>query len=202
MTTNTLSRHSPDRRGVHARIRSDAGFSFIEMLIVCIVAGIAMSFAVMGIGHARTTIRSNGAIAQLKEQLTIGRETAVSQQRDVRLEFVEPNVIRLTRIDIPEGETVLREITLEGGMTFTRYASLDPTPDPWGGDDEAIAFGEYDTLRFRSDGALVNEDNEYVNGRVFVGWTDNPASAGFVSVFGATGRLRSYRAGSTTAWIH
>lgn len=201
MTTNTLSRHSPDRRGVHARIRSDAGFTFIEMLIVCILAGIAMSFAVMGIGHARTAFRSRGAIAQLKEQLTIGREMAVSQQRDIRLEFIEPNRIVLTRLEIPEGETTVRDITLEGGMTFVRYAGLDPTPDAWGG-DEAIAFGDYDVLRFRSDGALVNEDNEYVNGRVFVGWTDNPASAGFVSVFGATGRVRSYRAGSTTAWIH
>jgi Tfp pilus assembly protein FimT len=171
----------------------------MELLIICAIAGVAMTFALAGIGNAKMSYRARSAVSTLKEQLTTAREMAVSQQRDVKIEFIAPNRITLTRIEKPSGTTTVRDALLEGGMGFVRYAALDPTPDAWGG-DEAVAFGETVELRFRSDGALVDEENNYVNGRIFVGWGTDVTSAGFVSVFGATGRVRGYRVEGNT-WV-
>jgi hypothetical protein len=163
------------------------------------VAGIAMTFGVIGIGSSMASYRARGAVATVKEVMTTAREMAVSQQRDVKVEFFAPNRIVFTRIEIPSGETKVREAVLEGGMAFVRFAALDPTPDAWGG-NAAVAFGAATALRFRSDGALVDQKNDYVNGRIFVGSGSKTATAGFVSVFGATGRVRSYRVEGTT-WV-
>jgi prepilin-type N-terminal cleavage/methylation domain-containing protein len=179
---------------------SARGFTLVEMLVVVAIAGIAMTFALAGIGSAKASYRARGAVARLKEVLTTGREMAVSQQRSVKLEFKAPDRIVLTRVENPTGETVVRDVRLEGGMEFVRFPVLDPTPDAWGG-DKAVAFSDAANLVFRSDGALVNENNDYVNGRVFVGSGTDRTTAGFVSIFGATGRVRSYRV-EGTAWVH
>ncbi len=72
---------------------------------------------------------------------------------------------------------------------------MPETPDAWGGDG-AVAFGGAVGIRFRSgDGALVDQNDVYVNGRVFVAraGSNSVNSAGMVSIFGPTGRIRSYR---------
>jgi hypothetical protein len=90
---------------------------------------------------------------------------------------------------------VINSSFLEGNMTFTKLDGMPETPDPWGGIG-AVAFDNAVGVRFRSgDGALVDENDVYVNGRVFVGraGSNSVNSAGMVSIFGPTGRLRSYR---------
>jgi type II secretory pathway pseudopilin PulG len=183
------------RRGRLQRVwRDEAGFSLLEMILISVIAGGVMAMAIFGLGSSISAARSRGAIAQIKQQLTNAREMSISQQRDIKVEFTEPDRIRLLRIERPSGtETVIASVRLEGGMTFQKYTGLPETPDPWGGTG-AIAFGG-SAIRFRSgDGALVDGSNNFVNGRVFVGLNTKKFSAGMVSVFGATGRIRSYRA--------
>lgn len=176
-----------------------AGFTILETLLVITLAGIVMTIAVFGLGPSVTAARSRGGLAVVKQQMSYARELAISQQRDIKIEFLTPNQIKITRIERPSGETVISDVRLEGGVQFVKFAGLDETPDAWGGTG-AIAFGTAPSIRFRSgDGALIQPDNTLVNGRVFVGIPNKPTSAGVVSVFGATGRIRSYRA-TGAAW--
>jgi type II secretory pathway pseudopilin PulG len=176
--------------------RSDAGFSLLEMILITVIAGGVMAMAIMGLGSSVSAAKSRGAVAQIKQQMVNARELAISQQRDIKIAFTAPNIITVTRVNRPAtaGETVISTVRLEGGMTFQKYGTLPETPDPWGGAG-AIAFGGVANMRFRSgDGALVDPTNNFVNGRVFVGLNTKTNSAGMVSIFGATGRIRSYRA--------
>ena len=181
--------------------RDEGGFSLLEVFLICVIAGVLMSFGIMGLGASVSAARSRGAIAQVKLQIQNAREQAISQQRDIRIEFIAPNLIRITRINRPAaaGTTVLSEMQLEGAMTFQKLTGAPETPDVWGGNDP-IAFGTATSLRFRSgDGALVDQADNFVNGRVFVGHISlKRESYGVVSVFGPTGRVRSYRLTGTT----
>jgi type II secretory pathway pseudopilin PulG len=181
--------------GLERARRGDAGFSLIELLIICAVAGIAMVVAIFGLGSSVSAARSRGAVAQLKQQIGNARELAISQQRDIRIEFNAPDEIRVIRVNRPAaaGETVISAVRLEGGMTFEKAAGMPETPDPWGG-NTAIAFGGALTVRFRSgDGAFIDQNDAFVNGRVFLGKSGRADTAGVVSIFGPTGRIRSYR---------
>ena len=182
--------------------RGDAGFSLIEVLFICLLMGIVVGVAFLKIGNAVNTTKQRGALATLKMQIANARELAISQQRDIRIEFTAPDRIRTVRINRPVAagnETVLADIRFEAGMTFSKLAGKPETPDPWGGEG-AVAFGGATSLRFRSgDGALIDQNDAFVNGRVFLAHNNGAAeTAGVVSVFGPTGRIRSYRLIGTT----
>jgi len=179
--------------------RGEAGFSLIEILFICLLMGIVVGVAFLKIGNSVNTTRQRGALAIVKQKITYARELAISQQRNIRIEFNAPDQIRVVRINRPAGETVLEDVRLEGGMTFSKLPDKPETPDPWGGNG-AVAFGGATSIRFRSgDGALIDQNDVFVNGRVFLAHNNGATeTAGVVSVFGPTGRIRSYRLVGTT----
>jgi type II secretory pathway pseudopilin PulG len=201
--TQLVERKSRRRGALSRAWRDNAGFSLLELFLICLIVGVVSAIAIFGLGTSVNAARARGATAQLKEQIANAREMAISQQRDIRIEFNDADEIKVIRINRPDlDETELLTVHLEGGMTFQKFADMPETPDAWGG-DEAIAFGEAESLRFRSgDGALIDENDNFVNGRVFVGHVGGKVtSAGMVSVFGPTGRIRSYRLVGDT-WDH
>ena len=78
------------------------------MILISVIVGGVMAMAIFGLGSSLSAAKSRGAIAQVKEQIPKAREMAISQQRDIRIEFNAPNGIRLVRIERPAsaGETV------------------------------------------------------------------------------------------------
>jgi Tfp pilus assembly protein FimT len=176
--------------------RGNAGFSLLELLIITTFSGIIIAISLFGLAGAVNSARQRSAIAMLKQQISNAREMAISQQRDIKIEFIAPDQVRVSRINRPAGnpDTVLTDIRFEGGMTFSKLAGQPETPDAWGG-NAAVAFDGATTLRFRSgDGALINQTDTLVNGRIFLAHNNGRVdTAGVVSVFGPTGRIRSYR---------
>jgi type II secretory pathway pseudopilin PulG len=193
-----LADRNPRRRGALRRAwRDDRGFSLLELFLIATIVGIVMAVAIFGMGSSFSAARSRGAIAQVKLALQNARELAISQQRDIKIEFNEPNTIKVIRINRPstDGTTLLSEMRLEGAMKFQKFPDAPATPDAWGGDDKPVAFGAATSYRFRGgDGAFIDQADNFVNGRVFVGHVNGKKeSHGMVSLFGPTGRIRSYR---------
>jgi competence protein ComGC len=186
------------RHGALRRVwRDDGGFSLLEMFLIATIAGVVMALAIHGLGSSLSSARSRGAIAQVKLTLQNARELAISQQRDIEVKFIDPDIIQLTRINRSStpATTLLSEMRLEGAMKFQKFAGAPQTPDAWGGDAKAIAFDDATSYRFRSgDGAFIDQNDNFVSGRVFVGHVSGKKeSFGVVSLFGPTGRIRSYR---------
>jgi prepilin-type N-terminal cleavage/methylation domain-containing protein len=175
--------------------RNEEGFTLLEVLVVSAIAATVMAFAVFSMGSGLTSFKARGVLAKVQAQFVAAREISISQQRDVRITFVGTNRIQLVRLDKPAGTTIVGDTQFESNMQFVKVAGLPVvTPDQWGGDINAIAFAPAAAVRFRSGTGVLVDDATLlpVNGRVFIAVPNRKETAGFVSVFGATGRVRSY----------
>ena len=76
---------------------------------------------------------------------------------------------------------------------------MTDTPDAFGADAPA-SLGGATRLFFISDGSLVDEDSLPVNGTIFLGTADRPASARAITITGTTARARRYR-WMGTGWV-
>jgi hypothetical protein len=148
--------------------------------------------AVLQIGNARPAARGDGAMRVVMSQLNTARELSITQRRNIAVSFTEANQIQLVREDLPDGETVLATIPLEGGVRFELTPDLPDTPEGFG-KGEAVDFGDALSILFTTDGTLVDQTGAPVNGTVFLAVPGESMSARAVTVLGATGRVRAYK---------
>jgi Tfp pilus assembly protein FimT len=182
----------------HQRIRDVGGFSAIELMMTVGIMGILMAMAVFSIGQTIPGYKGDGAMRVLLAQVNTAREMAIAQRRVMRLSFTGGNFVQIIREEIPIGAnplttTVVGSAYVEGGATFM----LDPlvttdTPDGFG-NSAALAFGSATLVRFNSEGSLVDQSGNPLNGTVFVELPRQPRSLRAVTVLGSTGRVRAYR---------
>src|SRR3984957_159552 len=193
--------------------RGEKGFSLLEMLIVVGLALTVMSFAVMNTIGSTQNARANAAMDAVISQLRQARELAIAKRRNVQVQFTAPNQIQLTVRCWP-GEPIPQAIAptflndnVGGGLTFTVFPTLPDTPMGFGNStainlQQPTGGGAW-TCMFTTSGAFVGTaqsaaslyqatNNNPVNASIFLGITGKPTSARAVTVFGATGRVRSY----------
>ncbi len=170
----------------------ERGFSLMEMIVVVAVVGIMCALAV---GVSASWLRQSRATSSTSEVLNIlelGRNQATSQRRDFQLVFTAPNQIQLFRQEQPNGSTLVANRLLENELTFKRFTSLPDTPDAFG-HTGAVAFGTTPTIRFTSDGSLIDSSGDVLNGTLFLATKDDVATAHAITIFGATGLIRTWR---------
>ena len=136
---------------------------------------------------------------QVMGQLRSARGIAIAQRRNVQVQFVGTNVIQITRLNQPSGTTLLNTVPLQGLMQFFVFTTLPDTPDGFG-NASAVYFeglpGGPTMMLFQSDGTFVDNAGNVINGTVFLGVPTDITTARAVTVMGATGRIRAYRAPS------
>jgi hypothetical protein len=181
------------------------------MVVMCIL-GALTSMAVLQIGVSRPSYIGDGGLRVLLSQITQAREMAITQRRNMRIEFTLGNKITITREEItvpptvPQTVTIIQTVFLEGGMGFglvgavAPAAALPDSPDNFG-NATATTFkvGVVDAtqVKFTPEGILINQDGVTLNGSVFIALAnavkDRRMSARAVTVLGSTGRIRGYK---------
>lgn len=174
------------------KVRNQAGFSLLEMLLVVVILLIVMGMALMSTRSIQTNLRANAGLNQVVGLLRSARETSISERRNVRLELLGTNRIRLTRQELPVGTTVISDVTLENNMQFMLTPGVADTPDLFG-NAAAVSFGGTPMMLFMSDGTFVDANGNPLNGSLFLGVPNQPEMARAVTIVGATGRIRGYR---------
>jgi prepilin-type N-terminal cleavage/methylation domain-containing protein len=188
---------------------TEQGFSLIEMMVVVALAFVVMAFAVMNTVGSSQNAKANSAMDAVISQLRQAREMAIAKRRNVQVQFTAPNQIQLTVLTLP-GEVVPPVITptyLTGGLTFAVESGVPDTPMNFG-NSTAISLqqptgGGAWTVMFTTSGAFCGTaqaaatlyqatNNNPVNASIFLGIVGKPTSARAVTVFGSTGRVRSY----------
>jgi len=177
-------------RRIHVGLQ--AGFSLVEMLIVVALVSILGSMAVFQIGSVRPSLKADGAMRVVMGELVAARESAIAQRRLMQITFVGTSVIRITRVEVPTGTTVLRNVVFEGNVHYGLVAGVPDTPDAFG-NAEATDFGTAVSIMFGTDGALIDSTGTPVNGTVFMNIPETPQSFRAVTVLGSTGRVRAFR---------
>jgi hypothetical protein len=179
---------------------------------------VAMAFVIMGYAVVNTmttsyNAKANAAMDALISQLRQARELAIAKRRNVEVTFTSPNQIQLTVLTLP-GETVPTPMTpvylndnVPGGATFQLFAGLPDTPmafgnttaislqEPTGGTTWSVMFstsGAFVGSSQASSSLYLTTNNNPVNASLFLGISGHTNTARAVTVFGATGRVRSY----------
>lgn len=170
-----------------------SGFSLIEMMVVTGVIAVGASFSVVQAEQAFAHYRANAAMRAVEAQLTIARNLAITQRRNMIVQCLAPNQVQVTRQDVPAGTTMLSTRTLGYGTTFHRFTGETDTPDAFGINADCDFGATTTTASFTPDGAFVNQLGLPINGTVYLGIPTDVKTIRAVTVFGTTGRVRGYR---------
>ena len=176
----------------------ETGFTLVELVMVAAIGTIVMAITSVSIGHVLESTRGDAALAGVLSQLRQARDLAISRRRTIQVDFVAPNEVRTTQLDIPIGTTLVDQFFLEGNVEFAQFATVPDTPDGFGA-SAAVDFGS-ETPYFIVDGMLVDGSGAPLSGTVFLGLQNEPLSARAVTVFGGTGQVRGY-SWNGTSWM-
>lgn len=177
--------------------RDERGFSLLELMVVVGILGVLAAVTIMVSPAFMQHAKAESGIAQAVDALRVGRETALSQRRNVKIEFLGLTAIRTVRQDIGEngvvtGATVLSTVELENNMQFRIEPGVPDTPDAFG-NGSAISFGTSPERMFTSEGTLVDQVGDVINGTVFLSIPGDTMSVRAISIFGPTALLRVWR---------
>ena len=173
--------------------QSQAGFTLIEMMIAIAIVTILAGMAVPVSRGFLSAVKADGSLGVTMDVLTQARDQAVAQRRNFELAFVGTSHFQVWRIEVPSGSrTQIMDIPLANGQEFRKFASLPDTPDVFG-NANAIQFSGTGPWMFTSDGSLIDSNGDVSNGTVFLGVPNEVMTARAVTVFGATGLMRTWR---------
>lgn len=178
-------------------LNNERGFSLLEMLMVVAILGTMAGMAALVSPSFIRHQKAEAGVLQALEVIRNARETAISQRRNVQIQFNGTNIIQAVRENIPNGTTTLRTVQLEGRIEFLRVSGVPDTPDLFAtgppAQTGAVAFGPSATRSFTSEGTLIDASGDVINGTLFLAIQNQPNSARAVSIVGTTALLRTWR---------
>jgi Tfp pilus assembly protein FimT len=185
-----LSQHSGENP-VGGSFR-EGGFSLIETLLVVailvIVGGIAIPLSGTVIGQAKADSATSVVLGALQE----ARARAIAERRNFQLDFVAPNIIRVTRLEQPgPGTTVVAQTYLEGNQEFQLVDGVDPLGEF--GADTAVDFTGTLPVMFTTDGSLIDSNGDPVNGTIHMAHDVSADSSRAVTILGVTGLMQTWK---------
>jgi len=165
----------------------------IELLLVLGIAGTVMGIAMFQIGAVQPSMKGDGAMRIIMAQLNTARELSISQRRMMQVNFLGTGQIQIVRQEVPAGTTALPTVAVEGGLQYGLIAGIVDTPDGFGLKAGGIAFGTATAYLFSSDGTLIDQNGNPLNGTVFLAIPGVARSFRAVTIMGGTGRIRGYK---------
>ena len=173
--------------------RSERGVSLIDTMVTLSVLAIVASMATMQVTNVRRGLAGDGALRLVMAQLTTAREMAITQRRNMEVQFVGNNWVQIIRQEVPTGTTVVGNVALEGNMRYSLVPGV-PEAESGFGNSAPINFTTGATrIMFGPNGALVSETGAPVNASVYLSFAQQPESYRAVTVLGSIGRVRGWR---------
>jgi len=175
------------------RRQREAGYSLIEIMIVCCLIGIVSAMAVPVSSTFLVQRKADSAIVSTLGAVNAARDRAVAERRNIQMTFIAPNHIRLSRVEVPGGAlTQVDEFTLDNGQIFVKFATVPDTPDAFGA-ASSTSFSGTMPVMFTSDGSLLDSNGDISNGSIFVGFAGQTDTARAVTIFGVSGLTRAWK---------
>jgi Tfp pilus assembly protein FimT len=220
------SRPKPETTVKRIQRDRESGFSLIEAVMVVAVIVTVASIAIIRLEPYLQQAQATDGLDQVKTVMRQARETAISQRRTIVVKFVSTqastpcplaanihNCIELYQMVVSGTPATATQaanpyvtVPIENNIQFLTYASEVDTPDAFGiaAVTNGIEFGGVGGgpttgMEFQSDGTFTDGNGNLINGTVFLGAANMPASAAAVTVLGGTGRIHAYH-GTGSGW--
>jgi type II secretory pathway pseudopilin PulG len=171
--------------------KSNGGFSLTEALVVTALILFTTTVAIVQVRGSLRLVDADRSSNLVASQLRYARQVAADQRRNVLVEFLGTNQIRLTRQNGGGSTTVISDVRLPNGFTFAIPAGANDTPDTYG-HTSPVYFSAGTSGTFLGDGVFVTGAGIVLNGSVFTKGANN-TSARAVTLTGASGRTKTYR---------
>lgn len=187
------------------------GFTLVEMLIVVAIAMIMTGVAVTNLIPAARNARADRAVQTVLQEMRHTRQQALDERRIFILTFIAPRTMRVQRREIGGALTLIRQLDLPQDISYQILPQV-PTgigvaPDAFGIGGNPIDFswppGGGTQVYFQPDGSALDVLGTTNSGVIYMGRTNDAVSARAVTMFGATGRVRSFqlrKEGSVYVW--
>ena len=170
----------------------------VEIAVVLLFISVGSRVAINQVKGSLNAIDADVAAGTVAGQVQYARQLAIDRRRNMLLEFLNNNEIKITRQDAGGGTTVMSDVTLPSGFTFGLPSGLGDTPEGFG-NASAVYFNGGTSGLFLGDGTFVTTSNVLVNGTVYTIGSGNP-TARAVTLTASTGRVKQYSISGTT-WV-
>jgi len=184
------------------------------MMIVVAIIFVIAGMSIIALQPSLQQFRANAAMGQVKEALRQGHEYAISQRRTVAVTFTNDlygnSEIVLNDYTVSNGVEALNNtpfltVPIEPSVTFRLFNAMPDTPDHFGNQGplafNGTAYAAGTILKFQSDGTFTNVVGTPINGSVFMGIQNMPASARAVTILGSTGRIKGWSGANGQGWL-
>jgi Tfp pilus assembly protein FimT len=175
-----------------------AGFSLLELMFVVVATALVSTVAMIQMKTTITMLDADEAANLVVSQLTYARQAAVDDRRNVLVQFLNNNEIKITRNETGGGTTVLADVSLPTAYTFSLPGGVLDTPDNFG-KTNPVYFNGGTSGTFLGDGTFVDGAGVLLNGSVFT-MSGSSGTARAVTLTGSTGKVKEYWL-QGTAWV-
>ncbi len=199
---------------------NNRGYSVAELLVVVAIIGIMSAISLPYIFSNRIMYRSEEQSLRIMDLMREASQMALNQRRTIRLELdITDNSILI--INGGAGtDTVIKRIPIESSAVLRMDVNPDgiirPTPpnyNPAVFDIDAVGHMSGATpvigntvwsIRFRSDGSVVNNGNIPISATLFIfppgggDSTSDPNQVRAITLYGGSGAVRYWRYNGTT----
>jgi prepilin-type N-terminal cleavage/methylation domain-containing protein len=169
----------------------NSGYSLIEMMAVVLLVSIGSRVAINQIKGTMNLIDADIAANTVSGQLQFARQSAIDERRNMQVDFLGTNEIKVTRQDSGGGTTVLSDVTLPPGYSFALPSGFSTDTPEGFGNSAPVYFNGGTSGLFLADGTFVSAVNVLINGTVFTKGGGNQTSRA-VTLTASTGRIKTY----------
>jgi prepilin-type N-terminal cleavage/methylation domain-containing protein len=181
-------------------LRNDRGFTLVELMMAIAIGLLVVGLAVGSVPSMMKTAKADSGLDIVVSGLRAARELSTSDRRNVQLQFVGNNSLKVNRVEYPSGTlTTMRTYILEGRVEFRLVTGLPETSDAFG-NSAAVSLCSNTPAMFTTDGSFVDANGDVLNGTLFLAVPGDSLSARAVTIFGPTGAMRQWR-WNGRAWV-
>ena len=197
----------------NSRQRSEAGVSLVELLVVIAIMTTVVSMGILQLTSMRRLNSSSAIPLQLKIQLRLARQQAMSQRRAVTLQYDDQTkqvsiirqpaagkaVLGLTNFPNPTGSVQVSTTTLTGNGVEPAELVYGPPPSiastlSDGTSLTALPGNKKINITFQPDGSVIDANGNPVNFALFFYNSKAPnLTASAISVLGSAGRAKTWK---------
>jgi hypothetical protein len=136
--------------------------------------------------------KADSTSREIVSWLEVARQRATTERRNFTLAFdTVTNTITIARVEPAGAPTTILSRRLPDQMTFM-LGGMPDTPDLFG-NGGALDFDGPAPHMFTSDGSFTDSAGDVSNGTIFIGRGSDTDTGRAITIFGATGLMRSWK---------